>query len=175
LLGYSPLSRGSVNVRSSDGGDWNIRRKLENSREAASLLLKRVDVHASSRRRGRESNQPIYNVSTQEAAEGAALPGDEPPIPIIHADFPSLGSKSAHLSANLPQTSHSSAHRAPRVCVPAARWQAHHSGPSRSSRHPVGARTRYERDAFRRSPRPSRPLGRVPSSGMRSLVTRPQR
>jgi len=38
----------------------------------------------------------------QEAASGAALPGDEPPIPMFHADFPPFGSKSVHLSAKLP-------------------------------------------------------------------------
>ncbi len=41
---------------------------------------------------------PISKGSMEEAASGAALPGDEPPIPNIRADFPPFGSKSVHLS-----------------------------------------------------------------------------
>jgi len=44
----------------------------------------------------------MYTRSMQEAASGAALPGDESPIPMLHADFTRFTSKSVHISANLP-------------------------------------------------------------------------
>jgi hypothetical protein len=46
----------------------------------------------------------IYKVSREESASEASLPGDEPPIPNIRADFPPFGPKSVRLSAKLPAT-----------------------------------------------------------------------
>jgi len=48
--------------------------------------------------------RPIYKRSMDGAASGAVLPGDEPPIPMIYADFPPFGPKSVHPSAKLPPT-----------------------------------------------------------------------
>jgi len=48
---------------------------------------------------------PIDKRSMQEAPSGAALPGDEPPLPMLHADFPPFGPKSVHFSAKLPNYS----------------------------------------------------------------------
>jgi hypothetical protein len=44
----------------------------------------------------KKKNRPIYNMSMEEASPGAAWPDDEPPIPMIHVDFPTFSSKSDH-------------------------------------------------------------------------------
>jgi hypothetical protein len=48
------------------------------------------------------NTRPIYKTPREESAPGAALPGEEPSIPTIRADFPPFGPKSVHLSAKLP-------------------------------------------------------------------------